>query len=695
MPRPFALDPLFRLVTTLPGVGPKNGKLFEKLTGGPKVADLLWHKPVDFVDRSHSPALRDAENGKIITREIEILKHSPSARSGLPYRVKATDGTASIDLVFFNAKRDWVEKQLPLGAVRLISGRVEFYQGQAQMVHPDFIVRPEDRSTIDLIEPIYPLTAGLTNKSVRKAVRGACETLPTLDEWQDAAWKQKNRWPDWKDAMMQLHHPKAESDILPAHPARQRLAYDEFLANQLALALMRMKNRKVGGRAFPTLSPLKQKVLDALPFDLTGAQKNALKEIDADMGEPTRMLRLLQGDVGSGKTVVAVMALLNAIEGGAQAAIMAPTEILARQHAISIEPWLKAAGIPFVVLTGRDKGKIRKEILEQIANGSAKVIIGTHALFQSDIDFHDLGLAVIDEQHRFGVHQRLSLSSKGRGVDVLVMTATPIPRTLTLTAYGDMEVSRLNEKPPGRKPIDTRLISNDKDDEMIAALQRQIKTGARAYWVCPLVEESEVIDLQAAEARYDILKSIFGAQVGLIHGRLKPAEKDAVMADFVAGKTSILVATTVIEVGVNVPEATIMIIEQAERFGLAQLHQLRGRVGRGGDKSFCFLMYGERLSENAKERLSIMRDTEDGFLIAEKDLELRGGGEVLGTRQSGLPEFRIADLAAHAELLAAARDDTKLILSKDPELEGERAKHLKTLLYLFEQDQAIQTLRAG
>ncbi len=695
MPRPFALDPLFRLVTTLPGVGPKNGKLFEKLTGGPKVADLLWHKPVDFVDRSHSPALRDAENGKIITREIEILKHSPSARSGLPYRVKATDGTASIDLVFFNAKRDWVEKQLPLGAVRLISGRVEFYQGQAQMVHPDFIVRPEDRSTIDLIEPIYPLTAGLTNKSVRKAVRGACETLPTLDEWQDAAWKQKNRWPDWKDAMMQLHHPKAESDILPAHPARQRLAYDEFLANQLALALMRMKNRKVGGRAFPTQSPLKQKVLDALPFDLTGAQKNALKEIDADMGEPTRMLRLLQGDVGSGKTVVAVMALLNAIEGGAQGAIMAPTEILARQHAISIEPWLKAAGIPFVVLTGRDKGKIRKEILEQIANGSAKVIIGTHALFQSDIDFHDLGLAVIDEQHRFGVHQRLSLSSKGRGVDVLVMTATPIPRTLTLTAYGDMEVSRLNEKPPGRKPIDTRLISNDKDDEMIAALQRQIKTGARAYWVCPLVEESEVIDLQAAEARYDILKSIFGAQVGLIHGRLKPAEKDAVMADFVAGKTSILVATTVIEVGVNVPEATIMIIEQAERFGLAQLHQLRGRVGRGGDKSFCFLMYGERLSENAKERLSIMRDTEDGFLIAEKDLELRGGGEVLGTRQSGLPEFRIADLAAHAELLAAARDDTKLILSKDPELEGERAKHLKTLLYLFEQDQAIQTLRAG
>lgn len=695
MARPFALDPLFRLVTTLPGVGPKNGKLFEKLVGGPKVVDLLWHKPVDFVDRSHSPELKDAQNGQIITREVEILKHTPSARSGLPYRVRATDGTGGIDLVFFNAKRDWIEKQLPLGGVRLISGRIEFYQGQAQMVHPDFILKPEDAHTMDRIEPIYPLTAGITNKLVRKAIKGACGLLPALEEWQDHAWKKKNKWPDWKEAVHALHHPKAQSDILPDHPARQRLAYDEFLANQLALALMRLKARKSGGRAWPTQSPLKHKILEALPFDLTNAQKNALKEIDADMGAPVRMLRLLQGDVGSGKTIVAMMAMINAIEGGAQAAIMAPTEILARQHAQSFEPWLKAAGIPCVIITGRDKGKAREALLAQIADGRAQVVIGTHALFQTDIAFHDLGLAVIDEQHRFGVHQRLSLSGKGKGVDVLVMTATPIPRTLTLTAYGDMEVSRLMEKPPGRKPIDTRLISKDKVDEMIAALARQIDTGARAYWVCPLVEESELLDLEAAEARYDVLKSLFGNRVGLVHGRLKPAEKDAVMNDFAAGKISILVATTVIEVGVNVPEATIMIIEQAERFGLAQLHQLRGRVGRGGDKSFCLLLYDERLSQNAKERLTIMRETEDGFLIAEKDLELRGGGEVLGTRQSGLPAFRIADIAAHAELLAAARDDVKLILSKDPDLEAARGKSLKTLLYLFEQDQAIQTLRAG
>lgn len=695
MPRPFALDPLFRLLTALPGIGPKNAKLFEKLIGGAKVVDLLWHKPVDFVDRSHSPSLKDAENGKIVTVEVEILKHTPNGRAGLPYRVKATDGTASLDLVFFNAKKDWIEKQLPLGSVRLISGTVEFYQGQAQMVHPDFILKPEERHTMDMIEPIYPLTAGVTNKSVRKAIKGACEILPVLPEWQDAAWHKKNKWPDWKNAMLALHHPKSERDIEAYHPARQRLAYDEFLANQLALALMRAKARKTGGRAWPVQSKLKDKVLAALPFDLTFAQKNALKEIDADMAAPIRMLRLLQGDVGSGKTVVAVMAMLNVIEGGAQAAIMAPTEILARQHAISVEPWLKAAGIPYVTLTGRDKGKIRDALLAQISSGDAKVIIGTHALFQTGIDFHDLGFAVIDEQHRFGVHQRLALSSKGKGVDVLVMTATPIPRTLTLTAYGDMEVSRLLEKPPGRKPIDTRILSKEKLSEMIEALSRQIDKGARAYWVCPLVEESEILDLEAAEARYDVLKSIFGDKVGLIHGRLKPNEKDAVMADFIDGKISILVATTVIEVGVNVPEATIMIIEQAERFGLAQLHQLRGRVGRGGDKSFCFLMYGEPLGKTAKERLTIMRETEDGFLIAEKDLELRGGGEILGTRQSGLPEFRIADLSAHADLLAAARDDTKLILSRDPDLEKERGNQLKTLLYLFEQDQAIQTLRAG
>ncbi len=694
MPRPFDLDPLFRNVTTLPGVGPKSLPLFEKLTGGEKIIDLLWHAPVDFVDRRFSPDLKDILNGKIVTIEIRIENHKPAARKGLPYRVRGTDGTGGIDLVFFNANKQWLEKNLPLHQVRVVSGKAEFYQGTPQIVHPDFIAKPEERHTIESVEPVYPLTAGLTNKAVRKAITGALPVIPHLPEWLDETHKKQNHFPSFDTALKALHGPKSAKDIEADNPARMRLAYDEFLANQLALALMRLKARKKNGRAWTNNETLRQKVLETLPFDLTGAQEKAIGEIDEDMHSDLRMLRLLQGDVGSGKTIVAMMAMLNVIECGAQAAIMAPTEILARQHEQSFAPWAEATGLKMITLTGRDKGKVREEILDQIKNGEVHIVIGTHSLFQSGVEFFDLGLAVIDEQHRFGVHQRLELSSKGKGTDVLVMTATPIPRTLTLTAYGDMEVSRLDEKPPGREPVDTRLFSKEKVEDIMTAIRGQIDKGARIYWVCPLVEESEKLDLEAAEERYDVLKDHFGTDVGLVHGRMKPAEKDSVMKDFADGNIKILVSTTVIEVGVNVPEATIMVIEQAERFGLAQLHQLRGRVGRGAEKSFCFLIYG-KLTDAAKERLKIMRDTEDGFLIAEKDLELRGGGEILGTRQSGLPTFKLADLAAHAELLAAARDDVKLILSKDPDLQKKRGQALKTLLYLFEQDQAIRTLEAG
>lgn len=695
MARPFALDPLFRSLTVLPGVGPKNARLFENLLGGGKILDLLWHRPVDFVDRSASPKIIDALDGHISTIEVTVDKHHPAPRRGMPYKVSVSDDTGTMNIVFFNAHKDWITKQLPLESKMIVSGRMEIFQGNRQIVHPDYIVKPEERNTIEKIEPIYPLTAGLTNKSVRKAVQGSLTMLPDMPEWLDEAHQKREKWADWKSSVEQLHNLKDVSGLLPSHPARSRLAYDELLANQLALAIVRMKQRKQNGRAWAPTGALHDRLEKALPFKLTNAQNRALSEIDADMKAPLRMLRLLQGDVGSGKTVVAAMAMMNVIECGAQAAIMAPTEILARQHALSFAPWLEAAGINFICLTGRDKGKAREELLAQIADGRAQVVIGTHALFQDDVEFHDLGLAVIDEQHRFGVHQRLKLSTKGRGVDVLVMTATPIPRTLTLTAYGDMEVSRLDEKPPGRKPIDTLLVPLAKKDDMIAGVGRHIETGARVYWVCPLVEESELIDLQAAEERYDILKDRFGDIVGLIHGKMKPAEKDIVMERFAKGEIKILVATTVIEVGVNVPEASVMVIEHAERFGLAQLHQLRGRVGRGGTKSYCFLLYGEALSLNGKERLKIMRDTEDGFIIAEKDLELRGGGEILGTRQSGLPVFKLADLPAHADLLATARDDAKLVLSRDPDLSGERGKPLKHLLYLFEQDQAISNLRAG
>jgi ATP-dependent DNA helicase RecG len=693
--RPFVLDPLFRRVTELPGIGPRNAKLFEKLCGGDKLLDVLWHKPVDFIDRRFAPKIKDAVPGRVCTLTVTVHKHFPNERRNQPYKVWCTDETGTINLVFFNAYKDTITKQLPEGATMIVSGMIDFYNGKPQMTHPDAIGALEDRASIETLEPVYPLTAGVTNRAVRKAVRHALEKLPLLPEWQDAAWMKKNGWKEWKEALTALHNPVEATALEASSPIRMRLAYDELLAGQLALGLVRLKTKKQAGRSFKGDGALREIFLSVLPFKLTGAQERSLKEIYADMEEPLRMLRLLQGDVGSGKTVVAALSMLNAVECGAQAALMAPTEILARQHAESLAPWLEKAGIRAVILTGRNKGKEREAILGQIRSGAAKIIIGTHALFQEDIEFHDLGLTVVDEQHRFGVHQRLMLAAKGRSSDVLVMTATPIPRTLTLTVYGDMDFSKLDEKPPGRKPIDTRLIASEHIEQMVDGIARQIKTGARAYWVCPLVEESEIIDLAAAQERYEILQATFGDRVGLVHGRLKPDEKDEVMRKFTSGELDILVATTVIEVGVNVPEATIMVIEHAERFGLSQLHQLRGRVGRGGDKSYCFLLYSGPLGETAKERLSTMRDTEDGFVIAETDLRLRGAGDLLGTRQSGEMTFRLATLPAQNELLEAARDDARLIIEKDPDLKSERGQALRTLLYLFERDQAIQNLRSG
>ena len=692
--RPFELDPLFRGLTSLPGLGPRNGKLAEKLVDGPRVVDLLFHGPVDFIDRRFSCPLSKAPNGKVLTTQVQVEKHHPNARKSLPYRVNCVDESGSIMLVFFHARKGWIEKLLPIGSKRVISGRVEYFQGVAQIVHPE-IVKPQERKNLETVEPIYPLTAGITNKVMRKAMKGALGYVPKLPEWIDGAHKKREGWPNWDVAVKALHTPDSEKDLEPTSKVRLRLAYDELLANQLTLALVRDRQKKINGRIFKTTGDLRGKIESILPFNLTSAQVRTLAEIDQDMAAPARMLRLLQGDVGSGKTIVAVLAMMNAVENGAQAAIIAPTEILARQHKESLKPWLEAAGVLSVTLTGRDKGKTREVMLKQIKDGVAQVIIGTHAIFQTDVEYKDLGMAVIDEQHRFGVHQRMELSSKGKGTDILVMTATPIPRTLALTAYGDLEVSKLDEKPPGRIPIETMLFSKDKLEDLVAGLKRKIAEGVRIYWVCPLVEESEVMELAAAEERYDILKAQFGERVGLVHGRLKPTEKDEVMARFAGGELDILVATTVIEVGVNVPEATIMVIEHAERFGLSQLHQLRGRVGRASEQSYCFLVYSGPLGEIAKERLNIMRDTDDGFVIAEKDLELRGSGDILGTKQSGVTDFQLADLTVHGDLLATARDDAKLIISKDPNLNTSRGVSLKTLLHLFERDQAIKYFRGG
>jgi len=575
------------------------------------------------------------------------------------------------------------------------SGKVEVFNDRMQMTHPDQIAGPEAAESVQTVEPVYPLTAGLTLKTVAKAVQAALQRVPELPEWLDPALKKREAWEDWHAALARSHAPHEESDLAPLSPHRRRLAYDELLSNQMAIALVRDRQLKQRGRPLKGDGRLTDKVISSLPFQLTGSQRMALAEIAGDMAAEHRMLRLLQGDVGSGKTVVALLAMLTAVEAGCQAVLMAPTEILARQHFQTIAPLAEAAGVPLVILTGRDKGKARQAILDGLASGATPLVVGTHALFQEDVAFHDLAMAVIDEQHRFGVHQRLTLTAKGKAVDVLVMTATPIPRTLMLTAYGDMDVSRLTERPPGRQPIETRTLPLDRLPDVVDGIDRALQRGAQVYWICPLVEESENSDLAAADDRHRTLQQRFGDKVGLVHGRMKGPDKDRVMASFAAGDLAVLVATTVVEVGVDVPNATVMVIEHAERFGLAQLHQLRGRVGRGSGKSSCLLLWQGPLGETARARLQMLRETDDGFRIAEEDRQLRGAGELLGTRQSGLPEFRLADLAVHDDLLATARDDARLILDRDPELAGERGKALRVLLYLFERDAAVKYLRSG
>jgi ATP-dependent DNA helicase RecG len=693
--RPTVLNPLFADITVLAGVGPKIAALIGR-AAGPRVVDLILTPPSSLVDRSFQPPLAEAPPGRIVTVKVRIDRHDPPAKkSRQPYKIICSDETGFLTLVYFHAKADYLLKALPEGAVRLVSGKIEDYAGARQMPHPDYVADPDKPGDMPLFEPVYPLTAGLTAAVMRKAVTQAVARAPALAEWQEPNWLKTQKWAAWKDALDALHAPQSQDDLSLKAPARLRLAYDELLANQLALLLIRRARIKSKGRAIIGDGRLLKNAGAALPFALTNAQRGALKEIFADMRSGERMVRLLQGDVGSGKTIVAFFAMLAAIESGAQAALMAPTEILARQHLESLAALASATGVRMEVLTGRDKGATRSEKLERLKRGEIDILLGTHALFQEGVEFNDLALVVIDEQHRFGVRQRIALTQKGPKPDLLVMTATPIPRTLSLTAYGDMDHSRITEKPPGRKPVDTRTVPMSRLDEVIAGVVRAASQGDQAYWVCPLVEESDIIDLTAAEERFESLKSVLGDRVGLVHGRMAGPEKDAVMERFYRGDLSVLIATTVIEVGVNAPNATIMIIEHAERFGLAQLHQLRGRVGRGEKKSSCILLYKPPLGETAKARLKVLRDTEDGFVIAEEDLRLRGAGDVLGAAQSGFPRFRLADVAAHGELLAAAHDDARLIIDKDADLKTPRGEALRTLLYLFSRDDAVKLLSAG
>jgi len=693
--RPEILFPLFADLKGLDGVGPRTAEHFAKMDVE-KPRDLLFTLPHNLVDRKIISSINQAELPSVVTVEVEVGLHQPNAVKGKPYRVMVQDAETSFQLVFFHAHADWLRKQLPAGQRRVISGKLEIFDGLAQMVHPDYILRAGEIEQIPQIEAIYPLTAGITQKIIHKAALSVLERVSDLPEWIEPSVLKKNEWPAWKDAIIAAHSPTTPGDLSASSKARERLAYDEFLAHQTTLSLARANKRRAKGFTTSGTGILRNKVIAALPYKPTHAQSRSIDEITGDMAGDKRMSRLLQGDVGSGKTLVAFMALLTAVEANGQGVMMAPTEILARQHLAGLQPLAEQAGVVLEILTGRDKGKERKAKLEALAKGNIHILVGTHAVFQKDVEFADLRLAIIDEQHRFGVRQRMDLSAKGIAVDVLVMTATPIPRSLELANYGDMDISVLDEKPPGRKPVETVLVSNTRLDQVTTRLKSAIKDGRQVYWVCPLVEESEVVDFAAAEDRYRSLRLALGEEcVGLVHGQMPNTQKDAAMAAFQSGKTSVLVATTVIEVGVDIPNASIMVVEQAEHFGLAQLHQLRGRVGRGAQASTCLLMYAPPLGEVAERRLTVMRETDDGFRIAEEDLKLRGAGDLLGVAQSGLPRFRIGDLEVQADLMKTAFDDARLLINQDPTLKSPRGEAVRTLLFLMEQDKAIRLLSVG
>jgi ATP-dependent DNA helicase RecG len=698
--RPPLLNALFAPVTSLSGIGPKQDKLFRYLldrSEAPRLVDLLFHLPSAVVDRRARPKIRDAVPGTIATLEVTIDRHRapPRGRSRAPHLVYASDDTGDIILTYFRAYPGQVEKQLPVGARRYISGTVQMYDGMLQMVHPDRVIDEKGFASLPLIEPVYPLTEGLALGSLRRAVTQALTKIPELPEWIAPEVLKRTKFPDFITALQRVHAPTELTDILISGPYWSRLAYDELLAGQLALALVRAQLRRPAGTRNAGDGHLRRKIIDTLPYALTKSQQQALAAIAKDLTEPVRMLRLLQGDVGSGKTVVALLAAAAVAETRKQTAFMAPTEILARQHLRTITPLAEAAGMRVAILTGREKGKERAEILARLADGEIDLLLGTHALIEDPVVFKDLALAVIDEQHRFGVRERLALTSKGAAVDVLVLSATPIPRTLVLTYFGDMDVSELREKPAGRQPIDTRVVPMSRLSDVFDAVGRALEAGKLVYWICPLVDESEKIDLTDAEQRFKSLQQRFGDKVGLVHGKMRAVDKDRAMAQFSSHETGLLVATTVIEVGVDVPAASIMVIENAERFGLAQLHQLRGRIGRGSEASTCLLLYKEPVGEMSAARLKAIRETTDGFRIAEEDLRLRGEGDVLGTRQSGMPGYRLARIEAHAQLIAQAREEAISIMRDNPRLQGQRGEALRVLLYLFEKDEALPLIGAG
>jgi ATP-dependent DNA helicase RecG len=688
-----------RTAMLAPARAPKGARretmeLIAKVAGGPLVRDLVFLAPHSAIDRRNRVPIAETQDGEIATIEAEVDGHLPAFRN-LPHRIRLRDETGFLSVAYFRGHEDMLKRMWPVGQTRLVSGKVTMFEGMRQMLHPDHVVDPAKGEAPPPVEPIYPLTQGLPGRTLQRAIGAALDTVPEAPEWLETTTVTAHDWPDFRTALEHMHRPASPDDVAPESPFRTRLAYDELFARQCALRLRRAHRRKEPGRAVVGDERFTTQLLASLPFAPTGAQTRSTQEIFADMAEPAPMLRLLQGDVGSGKTLVAALAMARAAEAGLQSALMAPTDLLARQHGATLEPLLAAAGVSMAVLTGRDKGKERKAILERMASGELSVVIGTHALFQDEVAFHDLGLIVIDEQHRFGVSDRMRMVAKGYAPHVLVMSATPIPRTLALSIHGDMDLSVLDEKPPGRQVIRTVAMPINRSDEVAEAIAEASARGERAYWVCPLIEESEAVDLAAVQDRYEELKARFGAGVEIVHGKMSPTAREAAMDRFRAGDAFLLVATTVIEVGVNVPEATIMVIEHAERFGLAQLHQLRGRVGRGEHQGSCVLLWKPPLGEGAKSRLDSLRRNDDGFAIAEIDYKMRGGGDMLGTQQSGLPPFRLVSPEAHAGLLGAADKEARLAIERDPDLVSERGEAIRLALALFGYAEAAELARSG
>lgn len=685
--RPDILNPLFAEVRSLKGVGPGLAKPLDRL-GLERVKDLIYHFPANWIYRKAVSRLDVADVGSNIIVHVTVVEHRSSGNARAPLRIYAADSEGNyITLTFFGRNEGWAKKQLPTGEARVISGKLDRYGDELQMVHPDHIAEVGGASAPGLAEPVYPLSEGLTNNRLVQLASMTLADVPVLPEWVEPSLLAARGWHPWESAVHTVHRKDDQA-------ARDRLAYDELFSNQLAMRLVRSAMDKRKAVPIAGTGALVDRL--QLPFAMTAAQVRVIAEIEGDLAQSRPMLRLLQGDVGAGKTMVALRALLRAVEAGMQGALLAPTEILARQHYAGLQTLLAGLPVNIAILTGREKGKLREATLMGLAEGSVHILVGTHAIFQEAVTYRSLAVAVIDEQHRFGVSQRLMLSKKGRGVPhLLVMTATPIPRSLALAAYGEMDSSQIDELPPGRTPVETRVISQERLPEIIAGVERHLAAGKQAFWVCPLVEESENSDLAAAEQRAEQLKLRFGAQVAVVHGRMRGPEKDAVMERFIAGETRLLVATTVIEVGVDVPNASLMIVEAADRFGLAQLHQLRGRVGRGAEKSVCLLVRGTQIGETARVRLALMRETNDGFRIAEEDLKLRGAGELLGTRQSGDSLFRVATSEQVRELISVAADDARLLLDRDGGLDGPRGEAARLCLYLFERDAGIATLRGG